>query len=293
MSTKVEKLNSEKVSVKKLPTLTIVADKKRSDLFKLSEIKVSATDKKEPTVMQAVAQFSKDYKQLKAPDMKKAQAQYDDILLEVFQLESAKPKAKATRKGKTKKDDPSGDNKEVHTDPPAPEETNVKEKVVATFKNYCETSSAKCYDLTPDNKRKVETALKHFELNNKTLFTQLDEKEEKALNSQDNIRATDSVLNSTTIRLLVTETSKDKKTVAQYLLKPVYVSPYSFLTVVESHKRNKKLESMYEYIINSVDSDLTCYDSFQFNPLQETLTTAETEKTKNKVSYKFVNIKVE
>lgn len=296
MSKVAEKLNIEKVSVKKLPTLIIMQDKKREDLFKLQEVKVSAVDKKEASVMQAVAQFSKDYKQLKAPDMKKAQAQYDNILLDVFQLESAKTTKRTGKTKTTAKTKVTSDNK-VHTpkeekQESAPENKAV-EKVVASFKHYCETSSVKCYPLTPDNNRKVETSLKHFELLTRTLHDELSEEEMKALRNKDSIRAIDSVLNSTTIRLLITEKSKDKKTVAQYLLKPVYVSPYSFLAVVEAHKRNTKLPSMYEYLINSVDSDYTCYDSFQFNPLQLTLTTAEVEETKNKVEFRFVNIKVE
>lgn len=283
---------TELVSVTKLPVLKVVADTKRDDMFKLQSIQVNATDKKNADVMQAVAKFSTDYKQVKAPSLKEAIDKYNSFLDETFTTLKSKPKARQAKATVKTKD--SGDKKE---DKPKAEKAPTEkkeEKAIATFKHFQENSSVRCIALSPENKKAVETSLQQFARYNKTLFSKLSETDEKELVKTANIKAVDSLINRNTLRLLITETdTKSKKKVAEYLLKVLYFSPYSFLVVAEAHNRNKELASQYDSLINSVDSELTCYDAFQFNPLLETLTTAETDKAKTTLKYEFVNIVAE
>lgn len=271
-----------KVLVTTLPTVT-VQPTKRNDIFALKSIVPNKVDKASNKVMQAISKFSSDYKQLKAPDMKQAELKYDELINETFQVEAKTDKPKTKRTGKTKTSEAKKEEK------PKVE----KVKYLATFENFCETSKASCLPLTPENKKTVIASLKQFERYNKTLTSELTDAEKKELTLKDNLQAVNSLLNRNTLRLLITETSKDKKVVAQYLLKPIYFSPYSFLCVAEAHNRDTKIKSMYDDIINSTESLLTCYDSFQFNPILETLTTSETSKSTNKVEYQFVNIVIE
>ena len=274
---------TELVKVSKLPVLKVIADSKRDDMFKLQSITPAPADKKKADVMQAVAKFSTDFKQVKAPDLKQAIEKYNSFLDETFTTLKTAPKkrtATATKK-KATAEKATGETKKT-----APEE-----KAIAVFEYFQENSKVKCLPLSPENKKAVETSLKQFERYNKTLFSKLSETEEKELLKTANIKAVDSLINRNTLRLLIVETDKkSKKTTAMYLMKVLYFSPYSFLCVAEAHKRAKDSQSQYDSLINSVDSQLTCYDSFQFNPLSETLTTAETDKANTSLSYQFVNI---
>jgi hypothetical protein len=197
--------------------------------------------------------------------------------------ETKQPKTKATV-SKPKADKPkakTGD-KPKKTEP----------KSLATFKHFLEHSQVKCLPVSPDNKKVTEQALKYFEAYNLTLTQpKLDKANEAILKPKsDYHQSANSLLNRDTIRILITETDSKNKPVASYLLKPLYISPYSIACVSEAHTKTAKAKSIYQDLINA-DYELTCYDMFNFNPLEATLTTSETDKkSKNKVTYQFVNV---
>jgi hypothetical protein len=193
------------------------------------------------------------------------------------------PKTKATvskPKGKTA-DKPKAD-KPKKTEP----------KALTSFKHFLEHSQVKCLPVSPDNKKVTEQALAYFEAYNKTLTSaKLDKKDNDILKPKSDFhQSANSLLNRDTIRILITETDSKNKPVASYLLKPLYISPYSIACVSEAHTKTAKAKSLYADLINA-DYELTCYDMFNFNPLEETLTTSETDKkNKNKVTFQFVNV---
>jgi hypothetical protein len=277
----------KKVEVKAMPEVKVTASKK-ANIFNLVSVEVSGVDKKKKAVKEALATFTSTYKMVKAPDEKQAVKLFETFLTDIFEVKAPKTASKKTDSKKAPEKAPEA------SKPEAPEEKKQKApEAIATFKHFCETRKARLIKLSPDNEKIVKTSLEQFERYNKTIFSTLSDNEMKLLTRKDNIKATDSLINRDSIRLLISEVDEKKKPVCQLLLKPVYMSPYSFACIVEAHNRDKKKPSMYEWIANTVESELTCYDAFQFNPLRETLTTAEVEETKNKVSYQFVNLIVE
>lgn len=287
-----------KVNVTKLPVLKIRESKKHKNHFELVSITADKNDKDNPAVMQAVSIFREDFDLIKAPDHKKADEQFQNILLDMFTLDKPKKRqAKTTTKTSTKKAETktATDKKEESKKADKKEEPKkpTPEKALATFQYFLETSKAKCYKLSPDNAKIVKTSLEQFTRYNKLLHSDITADEHKLMTRKDNRQAVDSLLNRNTIRILVTEKDAKNKIVGQYLLKTLYMSPYSILCTVEAHNRDNKKPSIYESIINSKESVMTCYDSFQFDPTNEYLIANADDinkKAKNKISYDFVNI---
>lgn len=209
---------------------------------------------------------------------------------------------KPTSKGTTTAAKPAASKKTTAKSKPA--ETTAaaapkkETKSIATFAYFLEASQAQAISLTPNNAAVAVATLEYFTAINKELHNvKLSEKEAKLLASaSDNPRhnahllAVESYIKRDTMRLLITERDASKKLVAQFLLKAVYISPFSILHVVEAQNATKGTQSMYSDMI-AFDSKLAAYDVFQFNPLLPNLTTSDvTNPHKHVVDFQFVNI---
>lgn len=181
------------------------------------------------------------------------------------------------------------------------------DKPLATFENYLDSIKVTPVKLTAEKQKIADNALKYFEAfhldGHDHPISEADKKMITDARSVEN-KAVDSLFASSTIRLLITETDKKNKLVQQLLLKPLYLSPYAILSVIEATHRVDKTKSIYDAIItvpanNSGQDIRPTYECFQFNPLipflANTLSDEDdikfAEKLGNKISYQFVSLK--
>jgi hypothetical protein len=293
----VEKVGDKLYKAKKLTNLTKDEQSLPDVKIALETITVEADD-----LNTAADKLTLEFRKVLVVDKPNKPAETKEEKPKAETKETAKKKPAKTKK----KDVPKAETPEKETivlDPDLTDEQlqaeieqlrKKDEKPIASFPYFLENSAVDCFPLSPDNDKVVKQAFDYFRALNKTLQDtyKLTAEEEKILDSRDYLRATFSFINRDTIRLLIVETDEKNKHVASFLLKPLYMSPYSVQCVVEAHKKTGDYKrSKYYDLINAEDSPLTCYDAFQFNPLNENLTNSEVQETKTKLTYQFVNIK--
>lgn len=263
---------------------------------------ITKTERARDDVKQALTAFANI--QVYADDVKQAIKRFEDRIPEHFTIEAPKtdkPKKETAQKTTTKTD--KAKTKADKVDKPSKKAEKATKKQAGDskpkkdeihFPNYLEYSTATARTISKDNARVAEIFVKSFELLHAETHRALTKDESKYLQRKDVRDAIYSVLDRKTLLLLIEETNQKGQVVTQLLCKPAYVSPMSIVLVVEAHNTPDHKKSVYSKLLN-LESELTCYDTIQFNPINEFLVTKESDSllqkgTKNKVTYKFVNV---
>ena len=195
--------------------------------------------------------------------------------------------------------DPSPDEQPTPVTTPAQtsgDASSKPDKMIAAFPYFTEESNVKCYPLSPNNAEVVKNALEYFDMYHAVYLDQngkptADQKTMLKPTSEQSL-AVVSLLNRTSMRLLITEIDDKKKPVLSLLMKPVYLSPYSISCIVEAHTQYQANKSLYRTFITAHESPMSVYDCFQFAPHLPALCTsaAALKPSKHTFKFQFVNV---